>query len=91
MKSPVPDLEFLKELTLFLEREWAVPKAPARGLPLEQRDFYEHQQSWLALAGCYVRQAGASLPEAGETEGPQCPPNGRGGAVSAETELRAGT
>lgn len=78
VKPPMPDLEFLKELTLFLEREWAVPKAPAGGLPLEQRDFYKHQQAWLALGGYHVQQAGASLPEAGKTEGPQCPPKGRG-------------
>lgn len=73
MKPPMPDLEFLKELTLFLKREWAVPKAPAGGLPLEQRDFYKSTSSpgwhWVAVTSSrqghlYLRQARPRGPSA---------------------------
>lgn len=58
MRFPLPDLEYLKELILFLEREWAVPKAPAMGLPLEQRDFFYKNSSpgWHLAGVMSIRQ-----------------------------------
>lgn len=41
--------------------------------------FLQEQQPRLALGRCHVHQAGASLPEAGKTGGPQS--NSQGGSM----------